>query len=165
MSCLIKQKAQYIKSLILDVDGVLTDGTILLTEDGQELKRFHTQDGLGIHALQQCGIVVAIISSRKSKAVDRRAKELGINHFFQGRASKIEVFQELLTQLQLPLSVIAYMGDDLSDLPIMKKVGLSIAPANAVALVKQQAHWTTQARGGCGAVREVCDFIIETQAS
>ncbi len=156
----LKNKIKNIKLLILDVDGVLTDGTFYLSNEGVELKGFHTQDGLGIKLLQKAGIDVAIISSRKSKAVEIRMAELGVTHVYQGIASKLSAFDEIMNILSLTADKVAYMGDDLPDLPVMKKVNLSIAPANAVTVVKQQADWKTARRGGQAAVREVADTIL-----
>jgi 3-deoxy-D-manno-octulosonate 8-phosphate phosphatase (KDO 8-P phosphatase) len=156
----LKNKIKSIKLLILDVDGVLTDGTFYLSTDGVELKGFHTQDGLGIKQLQKAGITVAIISSRSSKAVDIRMEELGVTHVYQGIVSKLSAYNELVTKLQLTPDQIAYMGDDLPDLPVMEQVGISIAPANAVSVVKKQADWKTMRAGGQAAVREVSDMML-----
>lgn len=155
--------AQDIKLLILDVDGVLTDGRLYFTPDGQELKVFNTLDGHGIKQLQKSGVAVAIITGRQSPAVEKRARDLGIAHCYQGQENKRIPFEDLLNKLTLSLSEIAYAGDDLPDLPIMQKVGLSIAVANAHATVIKHAHMTTQARGGEGAVREICDLIMHAQ--
>ena len=153
-------KARAIQLLILDVDGVLTDGKIWMTADGQEMKSFHIHDGLGIQLLQQAGIKVAIISGRHCPVVTRRMKALGVEHVYQGQSLKTKALNELMLLLQLPPQSIAYVGDDLVDLPVMTQVGLSIAVANAVTAVKQQAMWQTHHPGGHGAVREVCDFIL-----
>lgn len=155
--------AKEIKLLILDVDGVLTDGRLYFTPDGQELKVFNTLDGHGIKQLQKSGVAVAIITGRQSPAVEKRARDLGIVHCYQGQENKRIPFEDLIKKLNLPLSEIAYAGDDLPDLPIMKKVGLSIAVANAHITVTQHAHMTTRSRGGEGAVREICDLIMQAQ--
>ncbi len=152
-----------IKLLILDVDGVMTDGTIGFTPDGKEYKFFNTQDGLGIKRLQQHGIAVAIISGRSSDIVSYRAQELGIKHVFQGQQNKLAALQALQDQLNIEPRQIAHMGDDLPDLEIMKKVGLGIAVANAVDDVKAIADWHTTRSGGAGAVREACDLILKKQ--
>ena len=157
------EKFRNIKLLILDVDGVLTDGKIWLTANGEEMKSFHTHDGLGIQSLQRAGILIAIISSRQSVIVEHRMQELGVTHVYQGQASKIAAFETLITKLRLPEDATAYVGDDLPDLPVMTKVGLSIAVNNAVAPVKACADWHTQRNGGEGAVREVCDMILASQ--
>lgn len=163
MLAAIAQKIEKIKLLILDVDGVLTDGKIWLTPDGNEMKSFHTHDGMGIKNLQNAGIAVAVISSRNSAIVTTRMQELGVQHIYQGQVSKIAAFEELLSLLNLSKDAVAYVGDDLPDLPVMTQVGLSIAVANAVARVKQQSDWETQQIGGYGAVREVCDLILQRQ--
>lgn len=154
-------QAAKVKLLILDVDGVLTDGKIWFTPDGQEVKAFHIHDGMGITQLQQAGIPVAIITSRNSTIVTTRMRELGVNHVYQGQISKMAAFEQLLEKLDLTPEAVAYVGDDLADLPVMQRVGLSIAVANAVAPIKQQADWETEHHGGQGAVREVCDLILE----
>ena len=153
-------KFRQIRLLILDVDGVLTDGRLWYSTDGEVLKVFHVQDGLGIKRLLQADIKVAIISSRENQAVFRRAKELGISHVFQSEYDKRIPYEELLLQLQLDEKKVAYVGDDLPDLPVMQRVGLAIAVANAVPEVHSLAHWSTKRRGGEGAVREVCDLIV-----
>lgn len=159
---LISQKASKIKLLILDVDGVLTDGKIWMTADGKEAKSFHIHDGLGIKQLQAAGIKIAIISGRSCPIVSSRMKELGVEHVYQGQDSKTIVLEKLMRQLNLPSEAIAYVGDDLIDLPIMERVGFSVAVANAVIAVKQRADWQTMNVGGQGAVREVCDLILSS---
>ena len=164
MKCeLISAKAAKIKALFLDVDGVLTDGSFYLGSDGQEIKRFHTHDGFGIKALQKSGVTIAIISGRKSSSVEHRMHELGIQEVYQGIGSKITIYKQLLKSLKLNDSQVAYMGDDLPDLDLIKQAGFSIAPANAVYTIKQNADWVTEKNGGQGAVREVCDFILRIQ--
>lgn len=153
-----------IKCLILDVDGVLTDGGIWITEQGVELKRFHIQDGLGIKRLQSAGIIVAIISGRQSACVTARMSELQVKYVYQGCADKLATFKLLLKELRLQPTEVAYMGDDLPDLPVMEVVGLSIAVANACPEVKAIARWHTIKNGGEGAVREICDRLIKTAA-
>ncbi|OGO93077.1 MAG: hypothetical protein A3F41_04280 [Coxiella sp. RIFCSPHIGHO2_12_FULL_44_14] len=159
------QKAQNIRAFFLDVDGVLTDGGFYLTPQGDELKRFHTHDGLGLKQLQQHQIHIAVISGRNSKTVTHRMRELNIPHVYQGISSKLTAYQQLLRELQLTDDVIAYMGDDLPDLPVLTRVGFSIAPANAVASVKQQVDWVTHRDGGNAAVREACEFILFAKSS
>lgn len=153
-----------IKLLILDVDGVLTDGTIWLSAQGEELKRFHIHDGLGLKRIQNAGIIVAIISGRSSKSVSARMAELNIHHVYQGCADKVSVFEKLINELGIKPQEVAYMGDDLPDLPVMRLVGLSIAVANACPEVKNIAHWQTQKEGGMGAVREICDRLLQSEA-
>ena len=157
------KKAARIKLIIFDVDGVLTDGKLYFDSKGREQKVFHVHDGLGIKLLQQSGVKVAIISSRNSTAVKKRMKNLGIEHIYQGQENKSIAFANLTKKLQVSPEQIAYVGDDLPDLPLICKVGLGIAVANAVPLVKQYAYWQTHAKGGEGAVREVCEIIMQAQ--
>ncbi len=161
----IQRKAGIIKLLILDVDGVLTDGKICYSSDGTETKFFHVQDGLGIKLLQQAGIEVAIISSRQSEAVEKRMRELKIKHLHQGQEQKIIAYESLLKECHLTAEMTAYMGDDLPDIPVLEQVGLAIAVANAVHAVKKVSHWQTMARGGEGAVREACDMILASHCA
>ena len=161
----ILARAKNIKCLILDVDGVLTDGRLYFTPDGTELKVFNTLDGHGIKMLQKSGVVVGIITGRTSQAVTKRAADLGVVHLYQGQENKIAAFNDLLQKLKLTPEQIAYAGDDLPDLPLMRQVGLSIAVANAHNTVTLHAHMQTQAHGGEGAVREVCDLIMQAQGT
>ncbi|MBR7059624.1 MAG: HAD-IIIA family hydrolase [Neisseriaceae bacterium] len=150
-----------IKMLILDVDGVMTNGNIMILPNGEEVKVFNTQDGHGIKMLQEAGIDVAIITGRDSSACAFRAKQLKIKYYFAGIADKLEAFRQLLQQSNLSARQCAYMGDDLPDLPVLKQVGLSIAPLNAHAKVLGEVDYVTRHAGGEGAVREVCDCLIE----
>ena len=163
MNAQLANKFSNIKLLILDVDGVLTDGKLYYSAEGESLKAFHVHDGAGIKRLLAHGINVAIITARHSAAVTHRMKELGVKHVYQAQSDKTLAFSELCEILQLSSSAIAYMGDDLADLPVMRQVGLSIAVANAINSVKEQAEYLTEARGGEGAVREVCELIIAHQ--
>lgn len=155
--------AKSIKLLLLDVDGVLSDGHITYDSQQQELKSFHIHDGLGIKLLQRHGIQVGIITGRNSPMVTRRAQELGITLLIQGREDKAAAMQTLLQEQSLVVQEVAYMGDDLPDLAAICQAGLGIAPANAVAIVRQQADLVTSNRGGYGAVREACEFILSSQ--
>jgi 3-deoxy-D-manno-octulosonate 8-phosphate phosphatase (KDO 8-P phosphatase) len=159
------KRAAGIKLVIFDVDGVMTDGKLYFDAQGGEQKIFHVHDGLGIKLLQQSGVKVAVISSRSSLPVQSRLENLGIAYIYQGQENKITAFNELLENLQLTPAQIAYVGDDLPDLPLICKAGLGIAVANAVALVKQYAFWHTRAKGGEGAVREVCEIILQAQGT
>jgi 3-deoxy-D-manno-octulosonate 8-phosphate phosphatase (KDO 8-P phosphatase) len=149
--------------LALDVDGVLTDGQLYFGNDGEELKAFNTLDGQGIKLLQDAGIAVALITARESALVARRAANLGIRHVYQGRHDKFAALQALITDLALDLAQVAYIGDDLPDLACIRRVGLGISVSNGHASVKQYARLITTARGGQGAVREVCDFLLQRQ--
>lgn len=157
------ERANDIRLLVLDVDGVLTDGRLYFSSRGEELKCFHVRDGAGIVHLLRAGIQIAVISGRQSKAVERRMSELGITWIRQGIDDKMSALRELLDILGLGPQAVASIGDDVADLPILEVARLAIAPADAHASVKSRAHFITQAAGGQGAVREVCDLILESQ--
>lgn len=161
----IFEKAALIRLVVFDVDGVLTDGSIYLGSDGEEYKAFHAHDGLGITMLQSTGVDIAIITARTSTVVTHRMASLGIEHVLQGRTDKLTAFKELNKKLQLNYQQVAYVGDDLIDVPVMLQVGLAIAVANANALTVKHAHWQTQASGGQGAAREVCELIMQAQGT
>jgi len=153
-------KAQSVKLLALDVDGVLTDGRIYYGNNGEELKAFNIKDGLGIKLLQRAGVAVAIITGRESEIVSRRAGELGIAEIIQGREDKREALVELCKRLDLSLTDCAYMGDDLPDLAAIQSVGLGLTVADAASCLRESAHWCSTRRGGDGAVREACELIL-----
>ena len=159
----IRERAARVKLALFDVDGVLTDGRLLYTDDGRELKAFHVHDGLGLKRLIANGIEVGIITSRMSHMVTERTAELGIAHVYQGQTDKLACYKELIHALKLEHGQTSYCGDDLPDLRVMARVGLSIAVANAQPVVAERAHWHTQRRGGEGAVREVCDLLLAAQ--
>ncbi|MCH9770683.1 MAG: HAD-IIIA family hydrolase [Gammaproteobacteria bacterium] len=156
----IKTQAQQIKLLALDVDGVLTDGSFWFGVDGEEYKRFNTQDGYGLVQLQKSSIEIAIISGRKSHCVNQRMAELNIQHVLQGHYDKLTALENLCQQLNISLKQVAYMGDDTPDLAAIHAAGLGIAVANATPDVLAAADWKTTRRGGDGAVREVCDLLL-----
>jgi 3-deoxy-D-manno-octulosonate 8-phosphate phosphatase (KDO 8-P phosphatase) len=156
----LKTLAASIKLLILDVDGVLTDGRLWMGDDGAEYKTFNVKDGHGIKALIEVGTDVAVITGRRSAAVDRRMGELGVRHYYAGQHDKIAAFNELLQTLALQPSQIAYVGDDEPDVPVMQRVALPVAVADAHESAKKVAGWITLANGGAGAVREVCDLLM-----
>lgn len=159
----VTAKAKNLKLLILDVDGVLTDGKLFFDNDGNEYKSFHARDGHGIKLLRQTGVEIAVISGRKSNSVALRMKKLGIEHVYQGHEDKRAAFNELIEKTGVAPEQAAHVGDDLLDLPIMVRVGLAIAVADANFAVKAHADWCTTLPGGHGAVREVCDFIMQAQ--
>lgn len=161
----LKTKAKNIRLLILDVDGVLTDGTLYFSPHGDEIKAFHTLDGQGIKALQRSGVEVAIITGRSSEQTARRAQALGIRHLIQGREDKFVALQELLQEHPFELEHIAMMGDDWPDLTIMTHIGLAMTVPNAHTEVRHRAHWQSHALGGKGAVREACDLILMAQGN
>jgi 3-deoxy-D-manno-octulosonate 8-phosphate phosphatase (KDO 8-P phosphatase) len=157
------ERARRIKVLLLDVDGILTDGAIIYTAEGVEVKAFHIQDGLGLKLLQKAGIEAGVITARESAMVRRRAEELGLAHIHQGVEDKLAVYEGILAENRLQPSEIAYMGDDWIDLPLLTRVGLAATVADAVPEVKEAAHFVTIRGGGRGAVREVCDLLLEAR--
>ena len=159
----ILSAAKNIKLLLLDVDGVLTDGKLYYGNSGEELKAFNIQDGLGIKLLQQAGIQVGIITGRVSALLQRRADELGISPVIQGREDKLTALRELLQGMNLGLNEIAFMGDDLPDLSVINIVGLGITVANASSTLTTEAAWQTRRSGGDGAVREAAEMILRAQ--
>lgn len=155
--------ASQIKLLLLDVDGVLTDGSLYFCEDGSEIKAFNTQDGHGIRMLLENDIAVGIITGRSSKIVANRARDLGISILYQGQSDKYAALEEILASQNLLNSEVAYAGDDLPDLPVSGAIGLSIAVSNAHDIVLNQAMLVTSKSGGKGAVREIADYLLQTQ--
>ena len=157
-------KAQKIRFLVLDVDGILTDGSLYFDDKGNEaLKVFNSKDGQGIKLLQQANIKVGIITARNSVMVTRRATELGIEHLIQGRKDKLVALPDLFDDAEIDYQQIGYMGDDLADLSIMRRVGLAMTAADGHWFIRQQSHWISQYGGGKGAVREACDLILLAQ--
>jgi 3-deoxy-D-manno-octulosonate 8-phosphate phosphatase (KDO 8-P phosphatase) len=150
---------------VFDVDGVLTDGTLFFGDDGQEYKAFSVKDGHGLRMLQHYGVVIGIITGRDSKVVARRMAELGIEHVLQGHREKLPAFTQLLERLGIAAEETAYVGDDVVDIPILRRAGLAVAVRDAHPLVKRYVHWTTDNRGGRGAVREVCELILQARGS
>jgi 3-deoxy-D-manno-octulosonate 8-phosphate phosphatase (KDO 8-P phosphatase) len=153
-------KARDIKLLLLDVDGVLTDGSLLYSSTGEESKAFNTQDGFGLRLLHQAGIETGIITARESAVVGRRAEELGMRYIYQGAKKKTEAYRAILHQSGRKPFEVAYMGDDWLDLVLQQQVGLALAPANCVPEVREMAHYITPRSGGMGAVRDACDLIL-----
>lgn len=159
----MKAKASAIKIVGFDVDGVLTDGRIIVHDDGQESKNFHSRDGLGLKFLMRCGIEPVIITGRQSRVVEIRANDLGISELHQSVADKWPVFEDILKRRGLEPHQAAFAGDDLIDLPIMTRVGLAMAPADASAEVLAAAHYISRFNGGQGAVRQMVEFILKAQ--
>jgi 3-deoxy-D-manno-octulosonate 8-phosphate phosphatase (KDO 8-P phosphatase) len=159
----IERRASHIKLLLMDCDGVLTDGRLWLTGDSDEQKSFNTHDGLGLSLLHRAGLRSGIITGRNSKAVSRRAQELGVEFVHQGNPDKIAAFEQILKQADVSESEVAFVGDDLPDIPLMNRAELSVAVADAVAETRSVAHYVTRARGGRGAVREVIELILKSQ--
>ncbi len=157
-------RAAQVRLVILDVDGVMTDGRLHFGPQGEALKVFDVRDGLGIKLLREAGIGVAILSSRRSEIVDMRARELGITHVLQGEGDKLAGFDRLLGATGAAPAQCAFMADDWPDLKVLARVGLAAAVADAVPEVKRAAHWTASAGGGRGAVRQLAEFILRAQA-
>ena len=156
------QRATQIKLLICDVDGVFSDGRIYMGNQGEELKAFHSKDGFGMKAIMNIGIEIAIITGRQSKIVENRMQALGVTHILQGIENKLTVYQSLLNELNLNKEQVAYIGDDVVDLPVMQDCGLGIAVFDAHPLVLQGADLITFTKGGFGAVREICDLFLQS---
>lgn len=163
MNLELRERAAQIKLLLLDVDGVLTDGRLFFNNSGDEFKAFNTLDGQGIKVLQKTGVKVGIITGRTSDLVARRARDLGIGILVQGREDKWEALQEILQEHSYALHEIAFMGDDWPDLTVMTRIGLALTVANAHFSVAERAHWQSQERGGEGAVRAACDLLMQAQ--
>ncbi len=161
----IYQRARNIRVAVFDVDGVLTDGGLYYTDSGEEFKRFNVRDGHGLKMLKDSGVTPAIITSRSSRCVAERARNLGIELLFQGAADKLAAFGELLGRAGVEAAACAYAGDDLVDLPVMQRCGLAATVPGAAAAVRRQAHFVTRARGGEGAAREICEVILYAQGS
>ncbi len=155
--------AKNIELVIFDIDGVLTDGSLFIGDDGQEYKAFNSKDGHGIRMLIECGVEAAILTGRTSNVVQHRAKDLGIKHVLQGYRDKRPAFQELLKTTGIKPENICYVGDDVVDLPVMVQVGFAVAVGDAHEKVKEHSHWVTEAYGGRGAGREVCELLIESR--
>lgn len=163
MTTAASDKARQIRLLIVDIDGVLTDGGLHFDNRGEEYKTFNSLDGHGIRMLLACGIEVAVITGRQSKIVSHRMGDLGVEHIYQGNRDKRPAFEKLLRDTGLEASQVAYVGDDLPDLPIMRRVGFAVAVQNAHGFVKQHCDLVTSASGGHGAVRELTDFILHAR--
>ncbi len=159
----ILEKAKQIKLVVFDVDGVLTDGSLFVGDDGQEYKAFNARDGLGMKMLQRSGVEIGIITARSSQVVEHRMHNLGIKYVYQGRLEKLPAFEGLVGKLGLDFEQTAYVGDDVVDLPVLRRAGLAIAVQDAHPIAKQHAHWQTPHNGGRGAARDVCDLIMEAQ--
>ena len=154
-----------VRLVIFDVDGVLTDGTLYFGDDGQEYKAFSSRDGHGMTMLQHTGVTLAVITGRTSEVVRIRMQSLGVAHVYQGQLDKLAAYEELKSSLDLSDEQIAYVGDDVLDLPVMRRVGLSVAVADAHRLTQHHSHWQTHSPGGKGAARELCELIMEAQGT
>lgn len=159
----ILERAAKIKLLLMDCDGVLTDGRIFILEAGDDQKAFYVRDGLGIDLFHRAGLRTGVITGRRSVALERRAQGLGMSFLRQGNENKRQAFQETLVESGLITEEVAFIGDDLSDIPLMKSSGFAIAVGNAAPETIDVAHYVTEAKGGRGAVREVCELILKAQ--
>lgn len=160
---LLLERARPIRLLALDVDGVLTDGRLYFDSAGHEHKAFHTRDGLGLKTLQRFGIELALITGRQSEMVTQRAQSLGITHVYQGIDKKLDVYLQLMDQTRLEDSQVCYVGDDWVDWPVLQRVGLAITVPAADQWLREKAHWVTPTPGGHGAVRDVCNLLLDAQ--
>ncbi len=158
-------RAKLVKLITFDVDGVLTDGGLYLSDSGEEFKRFNSLDGHGIKMLRASGVEVAIITARTSRCVELRARNLGICHVYQGAERKLDAMVDLLNRLDIPRDAAAYMGDDVVDLVVMRHVGLAISVPESPEIVREHAHYVTRRSGGHGAVREACELIMSAQGT
>ncbi len=156
-------RAEKLKLLLLDVDGVLTDGTLIFSSQGEESKGFNTQDGFGIRLLQDAGVKTGVITARKSTAVTKRCENLKMSYVYQGDKNKLEAYNDIIKKSGLKPVEIGYMGDDWLDLVLLNRVGFAAAPANAVTEVKDAVHYVALNHGGSGAVREICDLILKAK--
>ena len=161
----IQAKAAQIRLVLFDVDGVLTDGRLFIGDDGQDYKAFNSMDGHGMRMLLDTGVDIGIITGRTSEVVRIRMESLGIRHVYQGRRMKLPAYEELKAATGLQDPQIAFVGDDVVDLPVMRQTGFAIAVQDAHKLVKQHAHWITPSNGGGGAARDVCELIMEAQGT
>jgi 3-deoxy-D-manno-octulosonate 8-phosphate phosphatase (KDO 8-P phosphatase) len=162
---MLQSRAKLIRLMAFDVDGVMTDGGLYLSDSGEEFKRFNALDGHGLKMLHASGVEIAIVTGRTSRCVAARAQNLGIQHVFQGVENKLEALLGLLDQLKLPRDAAAYMGDDVVDLMVMRHVGLSISVPDSPQMVREHSDYVTQCRGGHGAVREACELIMAAQGT
>ncbi|MEO1766257.1 3-deoxy-manno-octulosonate-8-phosphatase KdsC [Thiobacter aerophilum] len=161
----VNLRAKQLRLIIFDVDGVLTDGSLYLSDDGQEIKAFFSLDGHGMKMLKRSGVELAIITARNSQLMVHRARNLGVTHLYQGAEDKLAAYQHLLAELEIAPEHIAYMGDDVVDLPVMRRCALAITVPSAPDIVKEHAHYITALPGGRGAVREVCELIMRAQGT
>ena len=161
----LSQRARQIRLALFDVDGVMTDGTLFISGSGESFKAFNILDGLGLKLLKSSGITTGIITGRSSESVKARASELAIDYLIQGTEDKLQAYADLRARLGLEDAQVCYMGDDLPDLPILRRCGLALSPPNAVAEVREQAHFVTRNSAGNGAVREVCELIMQAQGT
>jgi 3-deoxy-D-manno-octulosonate 8-phosphate phosphatase (KDO 8-P phosphatase) len=162
---LLAERIKSVRLIVFDVDGVLTDGGLYLSDSGEEFKRFNSLDGHGMKMLKASGVEMAIITGRTSRCVEHRAKNLGITRLYQGVEDKLAAMQLLLAELKIAPEAAAFMGDDVVDLPVMLRVGLALSVPAAPQVVRDHAHYVSQSEAGHGAVREVCEMILGLQGT
>lgn len=165
MTAQLSLRARDIRLALFDVDGVMTDGTLFIAQNGESYKPFNIHDGLGLKLLKSSGVATGIITGRQSAAVEARARELAIDHLIQGADNKLPAYEKLREKLGLKDAQISYMGDDLPDLPVLRRCGLAISPPEALQQVRDLAHFVTNAGAGKGAVREACQLIMQAQGT
>ncbi|UCH46782.1 MAG: HAD-IIIA family hydrolase [Betaproteobacteria bacterium] len=161
----VSRRASQIRLALFDVDGVMTDGTLFISQRGESFKPFNILDGLGLKLLKTSGVTTGILTGRSSASVKKRASELAIDHLIQGAEDKLQAYADLCKQLGLDDYQVCYMGDDLPDLPVLRRCGLALSPPDAVKQVREQAHFVTRTGGGRGAVREACELIMQAQGT
>jgi len=161
----VEERAKRLKLVVFDVDGVMTDGGLMLSDNGLESKIFHSQDGLGLKLLKASGVEMAIVTGRTSNVVVKRAENIGITHYHQGIENKLEAFDLILKETGFSYEEAAFMGDDVIDLPPMRRAGLAVTVPHAMPLVKEHAHYVTSREAGHGAVRELCELIMQAQGT
>ena len=159
------ERAARIRLVIFDIDGVLTDGRLFFDQAGQEYKGFHSRDGLGIKLLRKSGVETAVISGRYSASVEKRMDSLGVNHIYQGYQDKLPALEALCRELQLEPDQIAHVGDDLLDVPVLRRVGLAVGVSDSHPCILPYLHWLTPRPGGAGAARDVCDLVMKAQGT
>ena len=159
----ILDKAKQVRLVIFDVDGVLTDGSLFIGDAGEEYKAFNSRDGHGMKMLQSTGVEIGIITGRTSNVVEHRMQSLGVKYVYQGRLEKLPAFEDLCQRAGVSPEQVAYVGDDVVDLPVLVRAGLAIAVGDAHELVKEHSHWHTPSHGGRGAARDVCELILRAQ--
>lgn len=162
---MLTSRAKLIRLMAFDVDGVMTDGGLYFSDSGEEFKRFNSQDGHGLKMLRASGVEIALITGRTSRCVTDRARNLGVEHVYQGVENKLEAMVDLLNKLKLPRDAAAYMGDDVVDLTVMRHVGMAVTVPDAPLQVRERSHYITQRNGGYGAVREACEMIMTAQGT
>jgi 3-deoxy-D-manno-octulosonate 8-phosphate phosphatase (KDO 8-P phosphatase) len=161
----VNQRARRLRMMIFDVDGVMTDGMLYYADSGEEMKAFNVRDGQGIKLLQAAGVTAAIITSRRSRLVELRAQNLGITHLVQGAEDKLAAFSELTAACGFTAEQAGFVGDDMVDLPVLRRCGLAITVPDAPKVLKQYVQYVTRARGGHGAVREACELVVHAQGA